>query len=71
MAASVLADGVDTGHVPKEDPRFSLSSWVHHVAQSVCELEYRRRGCPAVLRCDVVNVRPGMRWQDGVCLASV
>ena len=64
--------GVDAGHVPEEDPRLSLPAWIEHAVQCGCELHERRRRGPAVLRFDVVGaLRPGLLWQDGVCLARV
>ena len=64
--------GVDASHVPEKDSPFALLARVQHVVESGRELQERRRGCPAVLRCDVVGALwPGLLRQDGVCLARV
>ena len=64
--------GVDAGHVPEKDPRLSLPAWIEHAVHCGRELQDRGRRGPAVLRCDVVGaLRPGLLWQDGVCLAGV
>ena len=48
--------GVDAGHVPEKDPRLSFPAWVQHIVQGH-ELQERRRGGPAVLRCGVLTAR--------------
>ena len=63
---------MDAGHVPEKDLRLSFSARVQHVVQCGCELQERRRVCPAVLGRDVVSaLRPGLLRQDGVCPARV
>ena len=64
--------GVDAGHVPEEDPRLSLPTWVQHVVKSGHKLQDRGGRGPAVFRNDVAGAfRPGFCGQDGVCLARV
>ena len=62
-------DGVDAGHLPEKDPRFSFFAWVQHVVQCGCELQNRgRRDGPAVVQCDVASA---LLQQDGVCLGRL